>query len=179
VAIFVVLFFMGIISPQKAATFEGLFALTPSLFLKQPWTIFTSMFLHAGWWHIFGNMFTLYFFGSFLARLIGERRLLYVYFIGGLMGSVLYILLGSPNIPAVGASGAIFALAGALTILAPRLKVFIFPLPVPIPLWVAVIGGFLLLSFMPMVAWQAHLGGLLVGLAAGLFFRRKIRYYIR
>ena len=179
VTIFLVLFLMGFISPQRAGTFLELFGLTPALFLRQPWTVFTSMFLHGGWWHLFANMFTLYFFGTFLSRLIGEAKFLYIYFIGGLAGSVFYVLLGHPFITAVGASGAIFAVAGALTILSPKLRVFIFPIPLPIPLWVAVIGGFLLLSFLPFVAWQAHLGGLLAGLIGGFLFRSKTRYSIQ
>jgi membrane associated rhomboid family serine protease len=59
----------------------------------------------------------------------------------------------------------------------PRLRVFIFPIPAPLPLWAAVIGGFLILSFFPGVAWQAHLGGLVLGLAAGYFFRKRERYF--
>ena len=60
----------------------------------------------------------------------------------------------------------------------PRLQVIIFPIPIPIPLFVAVIGGFLLLSFMPLVAWQAHLGGLIVGLISGFIIRRRERYLL-
>ena len=151
--------------------------LTPDKFLSQPWTLITCMFVHAGLWHLFGNMFTLYFFGSFLSRLIGEKGFLLVYFVGGILGGVFYIMLGHPLSTAVGASGGVFAVAGALTVLAPRLKVFIFPIPVQIPLWGAVIGGFLLISFLPFVAWQAHLGGLLFGLLAGFIFRRRMRYH--
>jgi membrane associated rhomboid family serine protease len=79
----------------------------------------------------------------------------------------------------VGASGAIFALGGALAMLRPKLPVLVFPIPVPMPLWIAVIGSFVVLSFIPSVAWQAHLGGLIVGLVAGYFFRRRERrsYY--
>jgi membrane associated rhomboid family serine protease len=55
------------------------------------------------------------------------------------------------------------------------MKVFVFPIPVPLPLWVAVIGGFIILSFLPFVAWEAHLGGLLAGLAAGFFFKKRQR----
>ena len=74
---------------------------------------------------------------------------------------------------AIGASGAVFAIGGALTVLRPSIKVFIFPIPAPLPLWVAVIGGFVILSFMPNIAWEAHLGGLLFGLGVGYFFKKK------
>ncbi len=93
-----------------------------------------------------------------------------------MLDNILYILPGEPLSVAVGASGAIFALGGALAMMRPKLRVFVFPIPVPLPLWIAVIGGFIILSFLPFVAWQAHLGGLVVGLIAGHIFRRKERY---
>jgi membrane associated rhomboid family serine protease len=163
-------------------------SLLPIAVLSQPWTVLTSMFIHGGFWHIFANMLTLYFFGSTLYRIVGQGRFLAVYFFGGIIASIFYIVitflgaisgigfLGSPYIPVVGASGAIFAVAGGLVMLRPRLPVMIFPIPLPLPLFVAVIGGFLILSFMPSVAWQAHLGGLIVGLIAGYIFRRRVRY---
>jgi membrane associated rhomboid family serine protease len=157
--------------------------LQPASFLDKPWTIVTNLFIHAplpplsNIWHILGNMVTLYFFGSFLCRLIGVRNFLITYFCGGILGNIFYILLASPYSIAIGASGAIFALGGVLTAMRPRLRVFIFPIPAPLPLWAAVIGGFLILSFFPHVAWQAHLGGLVFGLVMGYFFRRRGRYY--
>ena len=156
-----------------------LLGLQPGDFPDRSWTILTSMFMHGGFGHIFANMLTLYFFGRFLSRLVGDGRFLAVYFGGGILGNILLLLLASfaPLSVAIGASGAVFALGGALTFLVPRLRVFIFPIPVPIPLWVAVIGGFVILSFLPFIAWQAHLGGLIVGLIAGYFFRRSRRYY--
>ena len=154
-----------------------LLGLQPAGFLSRPWTIVTCMFVHTGWWHIFANMLTLYFFGTYLYRLIGQGRFLFVYFGGGILGGILYLLLASPFSIAVGASGAVFALAGALVVMRPKLPVLIFPIPVPIPLWLAVIGGFLILSFLPKIAWQAHLGGLVLGLIAGSFFRKRERYF--
>ncbi|NLT28080.1 MAG: rhomboid family intramembrane serine protease, partial [Dehalococcoidales bacterium] len=64
-------------------------------------------------------------------------------------------------------------------VLTPRVKVYIMFIPIPVPLWIAVIGGGLIMSFMPNVAWEAHLGGLLFGLAAGFIIknRRKQTYY--
>ncbi|MFC1913829.1 rhomboid family intramembrane serine protease [Chloroflexota bacterium] len=153
--------------------------LIPIAFWERPWTILTSMFLHGGFGHIFANMFTLFFFGSSLLNLVGKNKFLTVYFGGGILGNILLLIL-SPIFPfsiAIGASGAVFSIAGVLTVMAPKAKVFVFPIPLPIPLWIAVIGGFLILSFLPFVAWQAHLGGLAFGLIAGFLFRRKERYY--
>ncbi len=154
-----------------------LLGLQPASFLERPWTIVTNLFIHGSLWHIIANMLTLYFFGTYLARLIGQGKLLIVYFGGGILGNIIFILLGHPFSVAIGASGAVFALGGALTVMMPKLRVFVFPIPVPLPLWVAVIGGFLILSFMPGIAWQAHLGGLVFGLIPGYFFRRRQRYF--
>jgi membrane associated rhomboid family serine protease len=154
-----------------------LFGLEPAIFLERPWTIVTNLFIHSGIWHILANMLTLYFFGSNLTRLIGERNFLIVYFIGGILGNIFYIILGPSFSIAIGASGAVFAVAGVLTVMRPRLRVFIIPIPVPLPLWVAVIGGFLILSFFPGVAWQAHLGGLVFGLVIAYFFQRRGRRF--
>jgi len=155
--------------------------LQPSTWTREPWTVLTSMFMHGGIGHIIANMFTLYFLGSYLCNMIGDKRFLIVYLIGGIIGSFFFILfslytpIGDPNSAVVGASGAIFAVAGALTAIAPKVKVLVFPIPVPIPMWVAIFGGFLLMSFLPGVAWEAHLGGLLVGLIAGFFLRKRKR----
>jgi membrane associated rhomboid family serine protease len=151
--------------------------LAPAIFWDRPWTILTSIFVHANFGHILANMITLFFFGGFLIRLLGERNFLIVYFGGGIVGNILYLLLGPYFSIAVGASGAVFAVGGALALLRPRLTVFIFPIPAPIPLWIAVVGGFLIMSFFPNVAWQAHLGGLLFGLGMAYFFRKRARLF--
>ena len=149
---------------------------------KEPWTLVTSLFVHDFPWHILANMFSLYFLGSYLCNIIGDARFCAVYFAGGIIGNFFYILiehlLGHPNSLAFGASGAIFAVAGAFMMLAPKMNVLAFPIPIPMPLWVAIIGGFLLMSFFPGVAWQAHLGGLIVGLIAGFFLRKRKRNII-
>jgi membrane associated rhomboid family serine protease len=151
--------------------------LAPVLLSQQPWTIITAMFVHGGFGHIIFNMISLYFLGSFLIRVAGERIFLAVFFLGGLAGNALYTLLVPPNVIGIGASGAIFALGGALAVLVPRVPVFIFFIPVPMPLWVAIIIFFLLSFLFSGVAWQAHLGGLLLGLVAGLIFKRRRRTY--
>ena len=152
-----------------------LLGLIPAGILDRPWTIITSIFLHGGIGHILANMITLYFFGRYLCALIGGRKFLTVYFVGGILGNILYILLAPPFSIAIGASGAIFAVGGTLAVLRPKVRVFVFPIPISFPLWVAVIGGFLIVSFFPNVAWQAHLGGLAFGLTVGYFFRKRER----
>ncbi|MFC1991198.1 rhomboid family intramembrane serine protease [Chloroflexota bacterium] len=169
----------------RPGLFIDTFGLARDSFLAQPWTIVTNMFIHdpfPGIGHILANMLTLYFFGGNLIRLVGEKNFIIVYFLGGLLGNIFYLLLGHPFIPAIGASGAVFAVGGALTVLRPKLTVFIFPIPIPIPLWIAVIGGFLILTIFALarifpIAWEAHLGGLLFGLGAGFLFRRKPRFF--
>jgi membrane associated rhomboid family serine protease len=154
-----------------------LLGLAPASFWDRPWTLVTNLFIHASMWHILGNMITLYFFGGFLSRLIGTKKFLLVYFGGGILGNILYLLLApSPYSVAVGASGAIFALAGVLVVMMPNLRVLVYFI-VPMPLWVVVLVFFVLWSFIPGVAWQAHLGGLVLGLIAGYFFRRRKRYF--
>jgi len=184
---------MYVAASIRPELFIDLFGLSRFYFPARWWTIVTNLFIHdpfPGIWHIIANMLTLYFFGSYLTRLVSTGSFFIVYFLGGLLGNLLFLLMSKPLYfdivasefvypTAIGASGAIFAVAGALTVLRPKLTVFIIPIPVPIPLWVAVLGGFVLLSFMPGVAWQAHLGGLVLGLVAGYIFRRRQRRFYR
>lgn len=158
----------------------NLFALQPMTVFTKPWTIVTSMFLHADIMHIIFNMVALYFFGLYLERLEGEGNILKLYFLGGIVGSIMYVLssllLGTPNPDsiAIGASSAVFAMAGALAILQPNMKVVMIPIFIPMPLYIAVFVFMVLLSFMPNVAWQGHLGGLLVGVLFGYYWKKRI-----
>ena len=175
IAVNVVIFVITLIRPLEVI---GALGLTPAELREQPWTIISSMFVHGGFTHILFNMIGLYFLGSFLIRAVGERGFLAVFFLGGLAGNILFALLARPDTTGVGASGAVYALGGALAVMVPKVPVLVFPIPVPVPLWVAII-LFLLLSFLPGIAWQAHLGGLALGLVAGLIFRsrRRVQYF--
>ena len=175
ISINVIMLIVTLIKPELRITL----GLSPYYFTARPWTIITNLFIHAGIWHILANMLTLYFFGSYLSRLVGNRNFLLIYFLGGLLGNAFYLWLGPTYSVAIGASGAVFSVAGALTVLRPKLTVFIIPIPVPIPLWIAVLGGFAILSipwFASNIAWQAHLGGVVFGLAAGFLLRRRTRW---
>jgi membrane associated rhomboid family serine protease len=143
---------------------------------QQPWTIITSVFVHGGFAHIIFNMISLYFLGSFFLRAAGERSFLAVFFLGGLAGNLLFVLLAPFSI-GIGASGAIFAIGGALAVMVPKVRVFIIPIPVPMPLWIAIIILFFLSFLFAGIAWQAHLGGLLLGLIAGLILKKRRQIY--
>ncbi len=170
---------MYVATSIRPELFVNLLGFRPAYVLQMPWTIVTAMFIHDPFpriWHISGNMLTLYFLGSHLTRLIGEGKFLIVYFIGGIVGNVFFMLLAYPFSIAIGASGAVAAVCGALIALRPKLKVMIIPIPIPLPLWAVGIGIFVILSIIvPGVAWQAHLGGLVFGLILGYFFRRRQR----
>ncbi len=148
------------------------FGFTPSQFLDEPWTILTSMFIHAGIWHLIVNMLMLYFFGSYILGLVGEVKFLIVYFVGGLLGNLLFFFLGNEYAIVVGASGAVYAIMGTLAVMRPRLKVLVWFL-VPVDLWIVVVIGALIIS--PNIAWQAHIGGIVLGVVAGFYFRKQER----
>jgi membrane associated rhomboid family serine protease len=83
------------------------------------WRLVTSMFLHVGFFHLAVNMYSLYFAGTILEQLVGRWRFVLLYFVAGLAGAA-GALVYSPNVPTVGASGAIFGILGALFVLERR-----------------------------------------------------------
>ena len=170
IAVNILLFIATSIRPEAANSL----AVSRSTITSQPWTIVSAMFTHANIFHIVFNMLALYFYGMYVLALVGEARFFIVYFLGGIIGNALFLLLSGPYAAAVGASGAVFALGGLLVVLVPRMKVMIFPIPVQIDLWIAII-IFAVISLSPGVAWQAHFGGLATGLAAGYLFKLQAR----
>ncbi len=159
-------------------------AIQPAAILsgKYLWTFITSMFMHAGLGHLFVNMISLVFIGSFVERLIGKKRFLGIYFVAGLFAGLFFVLIawltGSDlNIYAVGASGAIFGLGGLLAVLTPRLPVLVMFI-IPMPMWLAMVVLMFGLWAVSLAAGLpigniAHLGGLLVGLGYGFYLKKK------
>ena len=172
-----VLIFLLLLFKQNLVYFLGM---QPSSVLALPWTVITAMFTHVSFWHILANMFTFYFFARFVMGLVGTRFMVIIYLVGGIIGNIFFILIAlifPDNMYhiVIGASGAVFALGGTLAVLRPTLRVIAFPIPVPMPLWVAILIGFLILSIIPGIAWQAHLGGVVCGVIFGLFLRNRAR----
>ncbi|MDO9332944.1 MAG: rhomboid family intramembrane serine protease [Dehalococcoidales bacterium] len=173
----VVIFLAVTLTRNSSSVFEA-FGISRDYLDTQPWTMLTSMFLHAGFTHILFNMLWLYWYGTALVQLIGEIKFLILYFVGGLVGNALFVLI-EPDGLGIGASGAVLALGGALAIMRPKMKIVLFPIPIPMDLWVYVlIGSAFLGVLIPAISggsgigWQAHLGGLVTGLAFGWYFRR-------
>jgi len=162
----------------------SLIALMPATIIagQNLWTFLTSMFMHAGFGHLLVNMISLMFIGSFVEKLIGKKRFLGLYFIGGLFAGVLFVLIAfftgmDLNVYAVGASGAIFALGGLLAVLTPKLPVLVMFI-IPMPMWAAM--GVLMFGIWALslglglpIGNIAHLGGLIVGLGYGFYLRKK------
>lgn len=135
------------------------------------WRAVTSMFLHASFAHVGFNMWALYLFGPALERRYGPVPFSALYLASGLGGSALYHLLGRAN-PAVGASGAIFGLMGALIVTLydqrhTRVGRAIFS---QLLLLLAI--NLALPLLVPNVAWEAHVGGLVAGGAVAFAWSR-------
>ena len=192
VVVSVVAFIIWAIWPESIR----FFALRPSAILSGQylWTLVTHMFVHGGIFHLFVNVFVLFSLGSLCERLIGRKRFVWLYLLSGIAAGLLSVLVagffgnglgerffGNSNDLMVGASGAIFALAGVLMMLLPKLRFsiiflpfFSFPAYVMVPLvlfatWLLSVAG----------GWNvgnvAHFGGVLVGAGYGYYLRLKYR----
>lgn len=162
-------------------------AIKPSNILQGQylWTFFTSMFMHAGLFHIFANMFSLLFIGSLVEKIIGAKRYIYFYLTAGILSGLFFIFISlifqsNYNVYAVGASGALFGLVGFLMIITPNLPVYIMLIPIPIKMKFAAPGILIALWFISMagnipIGNTAHLGGLLTGLVYGLYLKKKYK----
>jgi len=154
-------------------------------------TIFTSMFLHGGWFHILSNMWVLAIFGDNIEDQLGGGRYLIFYLLSGTAAALMQAFLAPiSNQPMIGASGAIAGVLGAYLILFPRARIaslvpifFIFtlieiPAVIFLSFWfvLQLFSGWLALQGADMngIAWWAHIGGFIFGMfAVGLFVRRR------
>ena len=151
-------------------------------------TFITSIFLHGGWSHLLGNMLFLAIFGDNIEDCCGHLRYLAFYLASGIAASALWTLTAwGANFPAVGASGAISGVLGAYFILYPNAKirtligVGFFWRMIRVPAYMMIGLWFiyqLLLASLPLntgVAYTAHIGGFLAGMALSRVIRPKLR----
>ena len=181
-AINIVVFILELTSPYIIP----LFALNPSTIMQTPWTLVTAMFLHSpsvtlpdgatvlNLNHLLQNMVALGLFGILLEKIIGSKKFLALYLAAGIAGNLAGIIF-YPNSISLGASGAIMGILGAVTVLRPKMVVFIGG-PVPLILlsgmWILIdLVGF----FAPIdnTGHAAHLAGFAAGIAYGIINRKQ------
>lgn len=138
--------------------------LLPATAVRHPWTFITSMFLHqpTSLWHILFNMLTLWCVGPVLERMMGHWPYLALYLLSGLGGGagLMVWAVCSPSgwmTAAYGASGALFGLFAAILVVYRRIGIDIRSMLI----WMLV--NFLMPVITPGIAWQAHVGGFIVG----------------
>ncbi|GBL35645.1 rhomboid-like protease 4 [Filimonas sp.] len=151
-------------------------------------TLFTSMFLHGGWWHLIGNMMFLWIFADNIEATIGSFKFIMFYIGGGVVAALTHSILNAGSImPCVGASGAIAACLGAYIVMFPKSKVrvlfllFLTSFSVPA---VYFLGFWIVNQFMSGigilgaatsdtdgVAYWAHIGGFVFGIVFGFMYR--------
>ena len=182
-----VLFFFVELSGGDA--FIKRWAFVPSRFLANPFgnllTLFTSMFMHAGWVHLGGNMLYLWIFGDNVEDRFGHIKFTIFYLLCGLAATFaqLAFSLGS-NVPNLGASGAIAGVLGAYILLFPKGKVKVLqgqqviqvPALIAIGMWIVLqffsgIGSIADTAQTGGVAYMAHIGGFLSGFVLTFLFR--------
>ena len=154
--------------------FTDSFILDTRIVLSKFYTLITAIFLHSGIPHLFYNLFGLALFGSILEHVIGSKKFLILFFISGLAASLVSIPFYAR---VLGASGAIFGILGMLGILRPKLTVWVYSMPMPMIMALFVWGAGDVLGILAPTGTAniAHLGGLGVGLIAGLYYRKQFR----
>ena len=155
-------------------------------------TIFTSMFMHAGWLHLLGNMLYLWIFGDNVEDSFGHAKFLIFYILCGIAATFAQVVVSSTSsVPNLGASGAIAGVLGAYIVMFPQgqVRVMMGRGIIPMPALV-VIGFWIVLQFVSGigsisqtaetggVAYMAHIGGFVAGLALTFVFRATSRRQI-
>lgn len=159
---------------------------------EQLYSLFTSMFMHAGWLHLLGNMLYLYIFGDNIEDIFGHSGYFFFYLICGLAAAFSHIISITTNLTlasdlttgVVGASGAISGILGAYAVLYPKARVltvvffgWITVVPIPAILflgfWFVMQWLYGLFDVIGGVAYWAHIGGFLAGMILALIFGLK------
>jgi len=183
------LFFFAELNGGEA--FIQQWAFVPRRFLANPGadfpTLFTSMFMHAGWLHLLGNMLYLWIFGDNVEDRFGHLKFTIFYLLCGIAATFAQLAFSSgSNIPNLGASGAIAGVLGSYILLFPRSRVNVLMgrgvIPMPA---LAVIGIWIVLQFVSGigsisesaesggVAYMAHIGGFIAGFILTFFLRGR------
>lgn len=155
------------------------FGFSTATIATHPWSIITSLFLHANLVHLLSNMLVFLFFGLSIERELGAKKFLLIFFLAGIAGNVTSAFFYPAATISIGASAAIFGLVGVGMLVKPA-DVSFYPYIVPVPL--ALLGiMYIVFNFYGFltdttsgISYIAHFGGLAIGLIAG-FHERGIK----
>ncbi len=191
IAVNILVYLFGFVDRQNRLVY---LALIPAYVVQAGawWQVVTYMFVHAGWWHIFFNMLTLFLFGTQLEHRVGGLDFLLLYFVCGIGAGLVTLgvnnATGIGTIPVVGASGAIYGVLLAFAAFFPDTRMYIFGLlplraPVAVGLFAAIAIVSQVFNLQTGVANIAHLSGLVFAFlyllvrfrlnAISVFFRRN------
>jgi membrane associated rhomboid family serine protease len=184
--------------PNGLQKFIFTWGLIPAHLIGDPnttWTtIYSSMFLHGGWFHIINNMWVLFIFGDNVEARMGSTKYLIFYLLSGTAAGLLQTyILPTSQVPMIGASGAIAGVLGAYLVLFPRSRIaslvpifFIFTI-IEIPAFIFLIFWFFSQLYSGWfaiqgggasgIAWWAHIGGFLFGLVMVFVFAKRRTTY--
>lgn len=179
--------------PYELNFFIAHYGVIPTRF--QWMDVLTSIFLHGGWMHLIGNMWFLWIYGDNVEDILGHAPYLIFYLLCGLAATMVHVLFnGDSRVPTIGASGAIAGVMGAYVVKFPHSKittlvpVFVFITTMEIPAYVILLYWFVIQFFSGVgsvghshlsqggVAWFAHIGGFLAGIALILVMRTHERF---
>ena len=190
IGINVVVFFIQFFQSAEINQFIYIYGLVPARYSvpqiaqyfttgQQVFSVVSFMFLHGGFWHILGNMWSLYIFGDNVEDRLGPIRYALFYLLCGMASGLSHLILNlHSNIPTIGASGAIAGVMGAYFILHPRSKIltlipiFFIPYFINIPAFVflglwfiwQIISAAGSQGVVSGIAWWAHIGGFIFGM---------------
>ena len=184
------IYYFGIVPARfTSATWGHEFGVTTNSF----WPFLTSMFLHGGWIHIISNMWTLWIFGDNVEDRMGHLRFFIFYLLCGIVAGIIHVLVNPHSaVPTIGASGAIAGVLGAYFLLFPTSRIIVFfPLFLFWPIFYVMpaflyLGIWFFLQFFSGtlsllssasaaggIAWWAHIGGFLSGIAVHRIFIKR------
>ena len=147
-----------------------LFLLINQLKWSEPWRLLLSVFAHSDSAHLLSNLFALMLFGLVLEGMVGAGKVFWLFIVSGVLVNVL-----SPYPSSLGASGAIYAIIGALAVLRPFMVIYVQWLPMPMVLaaFVYLLQDIFGVFYPSGVGNLAHISGLFIGFSAGFFWRRR------
>ncbi|HOU95179.1 MAG TPA: rhomboid family intramembrane serine protease [Bacteroidales bacterium] len=191
IVVFLIITIAGIfgyllVNPVISDSFIRFFSMPSSFntFLKKPWTLITYMFTHKDFLHIAVNLLWLYWFGKIFLEFLDQKKLVSVYFIGGVTGALMYIVsynifpvfreFSGTSVPLLGASASVMAIVVAIATYVPNYQVLLFPFGRFKIKYIALV-IFILTSIADFSANSggklAHIGGALYGYIYAISYR--------